>query len=1641
MMFNESNTNSRGLVNKWCMPKGDYSSSSSSDTPGGLYQWGKEEDERDNTNLMQNTLYLFNHIKNDKYIFSKIIENVITFLNKLKEENKYYEFLFSYSTFLKKYGPLAHYTSFKKVIETINQLNIIEVCISFNFSNDSIFQTLLSSYLELNLNEANNIYNILLELTNVVIDGYAIWEEQNTGDSNFVDILISQCELKYISREEINKWFSYVKQNEDNYSHVLFSLIDFCLNLINHVHCSLAEGSVTSVASVTPVTSVASVTPVESVAYAEYVNELVVLRRSPSPCSREAHHNEHAERQSEKLTTDERDEEVRRENTELSLYSPNDVTSESDNKKERATKLTTYVKDTPGHIYICTFGENVVCMKNGDNQKEHIHDITMNKDRNKFVYEIKSRNTNLYILKILVCIILKALKVAHHLNQDLLKNLFSFFNKILRDIIKCIYEKNDVLFLNLFFTDILKTIHVLISFYNENIEQTPKRTMLFYKCFNKVIDQVCIYLHNKTFFRDMFLGRVEESTHLGKSLQKYAHNFKETCYMLFCLFYAILEKLNRVNNEIFLFFCCVLDAEEEGVLEPRRVNESASQSTEPCMVKSLYRTLCLNRKFLHKCRKDLGGKSINRIINIFIFLEKKINKYFFFFKYIFGYVWNRFSKGALNSEGRASRVHPSSKSDYLTARRRWPLGKPPNKLQTVMKRIKYVLLDMFTKYTKLLMAYRFHFPRFKHAENEKEPFRDEFLMYMKSIEWVLFSIFVYSPNGVLTKLNGYATESGKLIKLAHGGRSQFSAFNRDLYCFSDGKYSVPSDSSSGTSNGASGGTSIGRSNWVERYPCVGDSPDNSDSDCHGKNSQMMSESYPPNDEWGARPCDFIVLNALCIIYANIMEELTSHRYRYVYFKQCLVHAEFMKKLRLVLLGIAGSGWNGGNAATRGEAQVSIDMGIDGGRHHFEYYFDFPYELLCVIIIRQLKFFSNDTLVCYTICTAMVEFLFYISSSMNPYFFTMSRRLWTILGHQINKNEETMALKMLTKIFFHILSGRRKEDTVLRSRNERLFTQSIFNNDQQHLLLSFLRKQFFVNDVGKNYIFFYGTLLRGIQSEELVLGVMEFFFGSFHVHLQYTLNVLVRFLNLYERGVDASAREAMSDKMSEATAQVNDEATAQVNYEATAQVNYEATAQVTSQLNDEEAIGPSGKGEGSSALEVPLSVNREGTSEPMEEDNIISLYVYFDLVNVFPANFLTIISDINLMREIQKTILFFTYVNDEYKLLEQREEEHKHMLMVKRIKRTGMQYYHSSAKIYFPLVISSLISHYLIFILRDVKSRIPCRIICNFYENFFSNRYLYTLCSNNVYMRVLSDSFIILQYLRQGGVNGEITRGDVFMDHPWGVVKGTDEDTNKSSEVDKHNPEKYTKEDLSIGGKDRSSDKAEGECSNQMDTLSSCLFQVYIHFLEEYATMFHVAIVTLVKNKIMWCGESGRDQSKGFFTTTKMNEGSTLKRLNDINTPRRLSEGSNMKRLYEPIVRSDFAALDESTFCQKMYFDLNQEGKYSSSFRHLMRSVLDVFFCKPGMVLPGRGEMLAKQVVAVGEVHTQDKVHLLQARRNKILITFFRNTFYVHSCAGDYIKDSLSRLVGAPPFGKNWVCCKELEELARLVFCVVDCVDV
>ncbi|KJP88599.1 hypothetical protein AK88_01679 [Plasmodium fragile] len=1623
-MFNESSTNGQGVVKEWCMPKGDYSRSNNG-SPRGLYKREEGEEEQDHTELMQNTLHMFDHIKYEKHIFSKIIKNVITFLNKLKEENKYYEFLFSYNTFVKKYGPLTDYICFKKVIERINKLDIIEVCISFNFNNDNIFQTLLSSYLELHLNEASNVYNVLLELTSVMIDGYATWEEQNKGDPDFLHILISQCELKYISKEEINKWLNYVIQHEDNYSNVLFSLIDFCLSLTNHVHALLAQGLV------------------GCDTYNEYVNELVIQKRSLSRPSGEAHHKQHVGIHSAKFTTDQCGEQVRKEITPFGKYLLNDVTSESDSKKDRGAKLRTCVEDTPGHVYICTFEDKIVCMKSVDLIEQHSHDARMNEDRSIFVYAIKSWTSNLYILKVLVCTLLKAMKVAHHLKQDSLTKLFSFFNNVLSDIIKCFYQKKDVLFLNLFFTDILKTMHMLVSFYNENIEQTPKRTMLFYKCFNKVIDQICIYLHNKAFFSEMFLGRGEGIAQVGKCLQQYTHNFKETCYMLFCLFYAILEKINRVNNEIFIFFCCVLFEEEEKVLEATGgVTHSASESTEPRVVKSLYRTLCLNRKFLNKCKEDFRGKSINRIINIFIFLEKKINKYFFFFKYVFGFVWNRFGKGALSDERRTSRLHSFARSDYRAAHRRWSPSKPPNKMQTVMKRIKYVLLDMFTKYTKLLMVYRFHFARCTDAGKEKEPFTNEFLMYMKSIECVLFSVFVYCPNGVLTKLNAYATERGKLGKLSHGGgRSQFSAFNRELYCFEDGKWSVRRGTSCDTSSGA------------ERRSRRGGSPDKSDNGSEsfsgedsyssansrgrrylGKNSNTKVESERASDEWGTtHPCDLIVLNVLGIIYANVMEEVSSHRYCYVHFKHCLVHAEFVKKLRVVLLESGGGdlarmreklplrrdGRSGGNAPiscdeqrkgeVEGEMEVYADgesevqIGKDGRSHHLACYFEFPYELLCMIIIHQLKCFSNDTLKCYTICTAVVEFLFYISSARNPYFFIISRRLWRLLGLQMNKGEETLALTMLTKILFHVLSGRGKEDTVVQSRNERLFTKSIYNNEKQNLLLSFLKKQFFINDVGKNYIFFYGILLKGIQSEELSLEVMQIFFSTFHVHLQYTLNVLLRFLNLYERGVDKAAREVAAEH-------VNGDEAAQTGH--------------------------------SSSLDVPLAPTEEGTSEPIEEANIISLFVYFDLMKVLPHNFLNIIGDINLMREIQKTFLFFIYVNDEYRLLEQREEEHKHIVMVNRIKRSGMDYYHSSAKIYFPLVISALISHYLLFIIRDSTFQIPGRLICNFYENFFSNRYLYTLCSNHVYMRVLSDSFVILQHLLEG--EAKVGNG-LLKDHQWGVVKGDEEETQKRDCVNEHGQDKHATQHLPFEETDAGGDKAGQDSSSQMTTLTSCLFQVYIHFLEEYATTFHASIATLVKNKILWRGGSMGEMSKGSSTTARLNGASGLNGLNGAsnvnglngaNTMNGLNGASSANGLSEPTLRSDMPALDESTFCQLIYVDLKREGKYTPSFSHLMHTLLDIFFCKPVMTSQERSrQVLVKEVVPLATLQTAEKLHLLQARRNKFLITFFRNTFYVQSCSGDYIKDSLSKLVGSPLLGKDRGYCKELEELARLVFCV------
>lgn len=166
--------------------------------------------------------------------------------------------------------------------------------------------------------------------------------------------------------------------------------------------------------------------------------------------------------------------------------------------------------------------------------------------------------------------------------------------------------------------------------------------------------------------------------------------------------------------------------------------------------------------------------------------------------------------------------------------------------------------------------------------------------------------------------------------------------------------------------------------------------------------------------------------------------------------------------------------------------------------------------------------------------------------------------------------------------------------------------------------------------------------------------------------------------------------------------------------------------------------------------IQKGINRKNDidyKDDIDENKIISLYIYFDIINIFPPNFFEIINEINLIKDIQNIFNLLIYLHEEYILLEKRNMKYKYSKIFEKIKKQNINdyplYYYNSAKMYFPLIISSLISHSFFFIMKQYSYFIlPKFHIINFYETFFSNKYLYTLCDNYVYVKILNESFII-----------------------------------------------------------------------------------------------------------------------------------------------------------------------------------------------------------------------------------------------------------------------------------------------------------
>ncbi|EAA19142.1 hypothetical protein, partial [Plasmodium yoelii yoelii] len=229
-MFDDKDDISEGLSNK------DFESPNDKNNICVLYKRENEDDKI----LIENICDLFEKIYKDKTAFTEIIKKVSLYLNNLKRENKYYNLIFSNNNLYGKYDTTNEYNNFKNnIIDKINSIDIINILLSFPSYHSYLYNTLLLVYKELNLVEIKNIYNVLFELTDFLIDRYDIYNN-NLNSFELFDKFILNYELKYISNVQIHEIYEFLKKNNENYIKILLSLLDFCLNLIeniNHFFC------------------------------------------------------------------------------------------------------------------------------------------------------------------------------------------------------------------------------------------------------------------------------------------------------------------------------------------------------------------------------------------------------------------------------------------------------------------------------------------------------------------------------------------------------------------------------------------------------------------------------------------------------------------------------------------------------------------------------------------------------------------------------------------------------------------------------------------------------------------------------------------------------------------------------------------------------------------------------------------------------------------------------------------------------------------------------------------------------------------------------------------------------------------------------------------------------------------------------------------------------------------------------------------------------------------------------------------------------------------------------------------------------------------------------------------------------------
>ncbi|ETW43149.1 hypothetical protein PFNF135_02624 [Plasmodium falciparum NF135/5.C10] len=957
--------------------------------------------------------------------------------------------------------------------------------------------------------------------------------------------------------------------------------------------------------------------------------------------------------------------------------------------------------------------------------------------------------------------------------------------------------------------------------------------------------------------------------------------------------------------------------------------------------------------FLYSYRKEMKNKSINRIITIYIFLQKKINKFFSFFKYIFSYIYDDVVKKKHKKENTYT-------NPFL------------NTFLIILKNIKYIIMDMFIKYIDMLLIYKYYFKKVNNKDENNVPYYDEFILYMKSAQNILFTILPFSSNNIITKLSAYYTNKCKLFKY-NMRRNHFVSFNISLYALGNKKsgsdkyylnsvcannyediyFDVKNDLQNNGDNKNNqtmnnidktcNGDNIFKMNSLKNINNVDNFNIDADDIFHltkdmnipnifsfeqkiedtniklGTCEDFLNEEYSKSLS-NSISCDknddeknkmfnekhIIFLNVMSIILLNIMEECVNNKYKYVCFTNSYVHIEMIKILNIV--HISSYSYNHMNIYRNENTDSLYDLdniiNVDEKNNVLDVFFSFPYEILCRIIIIQLKFFSNKILNNYNIFTVLVQYIFYISSELNPFFFYISRYMWDMLSFYMNKENDMYSISCLINIIFYLISkkgvtinrynnnyenGKMICSTVnfgdfssfKKERDDKFIDYKIKSNNKQFLLYSFLKKQFFLNKSGKNYIYFLGLFLKNITSCDLIQTIMKIFIYKYHMNLQYTLNILLLYLNAFEKKVEKHENNRLKKDKIGKEDDIDEEKNIKSNVEIKQFDNYDMMgnqafyeSELNTNYNDDDDNNDDNMKNVNTNMLIQKGINRKNDidyKDDIDENKIISLYIYFDIINIFPPNFFEIINEINLIKDIQNIFNLLIYLHEEYILLEKRNMKYKYSKIFEKIKKQNINdyplYYYNSAKMYFPLIISSLISHSFFFIMKQYSYFIlPKFHIINFYETFFSNKYLYTLCDNYVYVKILNESFIIcMNILKIKNDQHEETHGN------YNNMKGDKENLINEDKIYEYrnisNDNKtlisYNNNNNNNNNFDKTSECVTPTCEekkqrnvlyndmNRIDfNIISCLFKVYIIFLKDYSSFFLSSIMTLLKNNII-----------------------------------------------------------------------------------------------------------------------------------------------------------------------------------------------